>query len=101
MFKKTSSQILAAVSAITILISIGTISYHYLENWSFIKSFYFSVTTLTTVGYGDLYPTSDASRLFTALYIIVGVAVVLASLAIIGSKYLEIREDHIQKRWKK
>ncbi|MBR9701899.1 two pore domain potassium channel family protein [Candidatus Pacearchaeota archaeon] len=72
-----------------------------LENWSFIKSFYFSVTTLTTVGYGDMYPTSDASRLFTALYIIVGVAVVLASLAIIGSKYLEIREERIKKRWKK
>lgn len=101
MFSKIESQIAAAISAILMLITIGTVSFHYLEDWSFIKSFYFSVITLTTVGYGDLYPTTDASRLFTALYILLGVAVVLASLAIIGSRYLEIRENTFKKRWKK
>jgi hypothetical protein len=50
------------------------------------------------VGYGDLHPTSDASRLFTALYIISGVAITLAALGIIGKNYLEKREKKILER---
>ena len=80
-----------AVSALVLLIVIGTIAYHNFENWTWIQSFYFSVTTLTTVGYGDLHPTSDASRLFTAFYILAGVGVTLAALSILGSGYIDRR----------
>lgn len=94
-------QIAAAVSAVGGLIALGTAVYHLLEDWSWIQSFYFSVVSLTTVGYGDLHPTSDASRLFTALYILVGVAIVLASLGVIGANYLRRREKKILERRKK
>lgn len=77
--------IAAALFSLGGLILLGTLVYHYLEGWSWISSFYFSVTTLTTVGYGDLHPTTEISRLFTAVYVLLGVAVAFATLGGIGA----------------
>jgi hypothetical protein len=91
-------QVASAISALLGLIAIGTIMYRFLEDWTWIQSFYFSVTTLSTVGYGDLHPTSDGSRLFTAFYILAGVTIAFASLGIIGMNYLKKREKRIMER---
>ena len=55
---------------------LGTVVYHILEDWSWVDSFYFSTVAVTTVGFGDLTPTSDASKLFTVLYIFSGITIV-------------------------
>jgi len=56
---------------------IGTVFYHNAEGWRYIDAFYFSVTTLTTVGYGDLVPITDIGKLFTSFYILTGVGILL------------------------
>jgi hypothetical protein len=56
----------------TTLLVIGTVFYSVVEGWSPLDSLYFSMITLTTVGYGDLTPSTPASRSFTVLYILVG-----------------------------
>ena len=89
---KLKHQILFALSAITGMIGLGTAAYCYLEDWTIAQAFYFSVVTLTTVGYGDLHPTTDVSRVFTAAYILVGVGIMLASLGIIATNYLKLAE---------
>jgi len=86
-------QLIVAFSALLGMVAIGTVSYHLMEHWSWISSFYFSVCTLTTVGYGDLVPTSDLSRLFTALYVLVGVSIAFTAFGIIGSSYLRRSQD--------
>jgi hypothetical protein len=50
---------------------------HY-EDWGLLDSIYFITVTVSTVGYGDFYPTNDASRMFTIFYIIVGVAFIFS-----------------------
>ena len=47
------------------LILVGGIVYHWLEGWDWVDSFYFVVITLTTIGYGDLSPTTQLSKLVT------------------------------------
>ncbi|MFA5954662.1 MAG: potassium channel family protein [Patescibacteria group bacterium] len=84
-----------AISALVLLIIVGTLVYHQFENWSWIQSFYFTVSTLATVGYGDLHPTSDGTRLFTALFILVGVSIAVAALGILGSAYIDRRAKQI------
>lgn len=96
--RKIPVETLAALAALSMLLVIGTVSFHFLEHWSWISAFYFSVVTLATVGYGDLVPTHDATRLFTAIFIIVGASIALASLGLIGTKYLERRGLKIQER---
>ena len=47
----------------------GTIFYSLQEGWSVVDALYFSVTTLTIVGLGDLAPTTTIGKLFTIVYI--------------------------------
>lgn len=63
------------VTLAVVTIASGTIVYHVLEKWSWINSYYFSVVTLSTVGYGDLVPTTPTAKLFTTFYIFVGVGI--------------------------
>lgn len=62
------------------LITLGTLVYRALEDWSWVDSFYFSVVTVTTVGFGDLAPETDGAKLFTVVYIIVGISIVATFL---------------------
>lgn len=62
------------VALVVSVIAIGTVVYRYLEEWSWIDSLYFSAITLTTVGYGDLTPSSSASKLFTVFYLATGIS---------------------------
>jgi hypothetical protein len=73
----------------------GTIFYWQAEDWSLLDSLYFSVTTLTTVGMGDLAPTSDGSKVFTVLYIMVGIGVLVAFVTALAEQMLRReREKH-------
>ncbi len=88
-------EIAAAISSLVSLVAIGTVVYKYLEDWTWVQSFYFSVVTLCTVGYGDFHPTTDGSRLFTAFYILLGVAIAVSALAVMGTSYLARRDERI------
>lgn len=71
------------------LLASGTFAYHYVENWSLVDSFYFTATTLTTIGYGDLVPSTDASKLMTVAFALSGVAMFLYGLSVITSFYIQ------------
>jgi voltage-gated potassium channel len=60
---------------VTLLLS-GTVFFTLVEGWSVLDSLYFSVTTLTTVGFGDPAPATAAGKVFTMVYIFVGLGVI-------------------------
>ena len=86
-------QLFVALSALIGMIAIGTVVYHSLEGWSWVDSFYFSVCSITTVGYGDLAPTTEGTRLFTAFYVLAGVAVAFTALGVLGANYLRRSQE--------
>lgn len=65
------------IVVVVVLVS-GTLFYSRAEGWSMVDALYFSVITLATVGYGDLHPSTPLSKVFTILYLLVGVGILLA-----------------------
>jgi hypothetical protein len=82
----------------------GVIAYHFLEGWSYLDSLYFSVITLATVGYGDLTPTTPLAKIFTILYVINGIAILLSFFdrirAVRSARIAARREDLAEGREK-
>jgi voltage-gated potassium channel Kch len=70
------------------LVLTGTIFYWRFEDWTIVESLYFSIVTLTTVGYGDLTPTSAGTQIFTIFYILTGIGVFVALLASVAQQYI-------------
>ena len=56
----------------------ATTFYSMVEGWGVLDSLYFSVSTLATVGDGDLHPTAPLSKVFTMVYMVLGVGVFVA-----------------------
>jgi hypothetical protein len=61
--------------------AVGILVYQYLEGWAPLDTAYFLTVTSTTVGYGDFCPTSVWGKLFTTLYALIGITVILGALA--------------------
>ena len=90
MFSRKSSKFLAYF---TILISVGTLGFYVIEGdeWSLIDSFYMTIITMTTVGFGEVHPLNDLGRLWTSFVIFFGVSGFLYMLSEIGAELVEFR----------
>lgn len=55
---------------------------------SFFDALYWSMVTLTTVGYGDIYPTSDIGRVVSMLSAFMGIAIVALPTGIISAGFM-------------
>tara|TARA_R110000796_G_scaffold252640_2_gene389761 strand:+ start:10508 stop:10828 length:321 start_codon:yes stop_codon:yes gene_type:complete len=80
--------------ATVIVLAVGTTTYHYLEHWTWLDSLYFSIITLTTIGYGDFSPQTDWGKIFTIVYIIVGVGLILTFINTVYNHFKNIPKDH-------
>jgi potassium channel subfamily K len=78
---------------IVVFITIGTVSFAYIEDHDFIDSFYWCCVTSCTVGYGDLAPITVGGRWFAIFYIAVSTVVIAQALGDVSSIPLEIRRQ--------
>lgn len=68
---------------------------------NFFDAFYWAACTLTTVGYGDLYPISEVGRFISIISSILGIAIVALPSGIVTAGYLEeMRKRQEQKKKK-
>jgi voltage-gated potassium channel Kch len=105
-------DILYGLSLIAVLLVTAIIAYHFLEGWAYLDSAYFAAATITTVGYGDLTPKTEAGKIFSIIYMLVGVSTGLYVLLSLGEhrermfrsrfeRVLERIQDGREKRRKK
>ncbi len=82
MVKQPETRALLVLACLVLLI--GIVFYMGVEHWTFINTLYFCVVTLGTVGYGDITPQTEVGRLFTTVYIIVGLGIIGGFFATLG-----------------
>ena len=72
MFKNIPKKIIIAFALPLLVLIIGTAGYIVIEKWNFIDSFFMTVITLTTVGYGETRPLTTDGRIFTIFLLLTG-----------------------------
>ena len=88
-------RFLLIVLAILAIIIIGTAGYRIIEGWSFADAFFMAVITLSTVGFSEVHPLSEAGRYFTIFLILGGTGTMLYAATAIVQYMLEGNLENI------
>jgi len=84
-------QLRLALAMLALVISGGTLGYMVIEGWDLLDSFFMTVITLSTVGYGEVHSLSTAGKLLSIIIIVSGVGAVGFAVGAAGNIMLEDR----------
>lgn len=95
--RKKASQLLSSMAVVFILIIISSLLMYSVENPAqpevFNNAFsgmWWAISTLTTVGYGDIYPITTLGRLIGSIIALLGIVLLAIPTAIISSGFIEL-----------
>ncbi|WP_371224192.1 potassium channel family protein [Roseovarius sp. 2305UL8-3] len=91
-----SFQFLAILLALATVVLSGTVFFKFVEGWSWIDAYFFTVVTLSTVGYGELVPATPLGRIGTTVFIFVGLGVFALAIQQFGHFTVKKREKHAE-----
>lgn len=83
LIKLLKSKIYTAIFLLAILLGAGVVGFKILSQLSWIDAFYMTVITITTVGFGEVQPLDDSSKVFTILLILTSVVIVGYAISVI------------------
>lgn len=66
-------RIQLALVLLAVVILAGTVGFHVIEGWPWFDGFYMTLTTMTTIGYGEIHPLSHEGRVFNSFMIVASV----------------------------
>ncbi|HWE49623.1 MAG TPA: potassium channel protein [Bryobacteraceae bacterium] len=92
--------LIAALLALTLFI--GTLGFTLIEGYGIFDAFYMTLITITTVGYQEVHPLSQAGRIFNSMLILFGVSAMFFSVGAVTQTVIEMQlEDRYGERRKK
>ncbi|MEQ1885688.1 MAG: NAD-binding protein [Bryobacteraceae bacterium] len=78
------------VVAIAVVFVIGITGFVLIEHYPLFDAFYMTLTTITTVGYGEIRGLSQAGRIFNSFLIIIGVTIILLAIGAMTQTIIEL-----------
>ena len=81
-----------------VVLFIGTTGFMILEKLSFLDALYFTIVTISTVGYGDIHPTNVASKAFGIVLIIIGIGTFFTIITNVTQLLVQRGQDRLRKQ---
>ncbi len=88
-------RLLLALTGSAILIA--TVFYRWIEGWGWLDALFFSVVTISTVGYGEIVPETAAGKIFTMVYIFCGIGLFVAAAGAMADELIRRAHDQAGK----
>ena len=86
---RLARRFLFLVSAILVTLAIGTTGFILVAGYPPFDAFYMTLTTMTTVGYGEIHPLSHAGRIFNSFLIVFGVTTIFIAIGAMTQTIIE------------
>src|SRR5580693_6812201 len=86
---RQSRRLTFILLAIVFTLAIGTAGFVLIDNYTPFEAFYMTLTTMTTVGYGELHPLSTAGRVFNSFLIFFGVTTLFIAVGAMTQTIIE------------
>jgi voltage-gated potassium channel len=94
--KKKSSQLISSTFVVFLLMVITSVLMYQVENaaqpdvfTNIVDSFWWAVATITTIGYGDIYPITATGQLLNAMIAFLGIGLIAIPTGILASGFIE------------
>ncbi len=103
---KIGIEHIAYVIAIVAVFTFGVVGTYLIGNgggfniksMSPLAAAYFTIVTMSTVGYGDIYPVSSMARIFVMVLIVLGLSIFLSAITIISSGFVNNKIEKLSSR---
>lgn len=87
---RLARRFLFTLLAIAGTIAIGTVGFVVIDRYPPFDAFYMTLTTMTTVGYGEVHPLSHAGRIFNSFLIMFGVTTIFIAIGAMTQSIIEL-----------
>ena len=86
---RLARRFLVLASAILVTVAIGTAGFVFIAGYPPFDAFYMTLTTMTTVGYGEIHPLGHAGRVFNSFLIVFGVTTIFIAIGAMTQTIIE------------
>lgn len=93
-------EVVLFLFATSLLLYLSAVGIYYFENSvqpdqfkSIFHSLWWAVATLTTVGYGDVYPITVGGKVFTFIILMIGLGIVAVPAGLVASALAKVRQE--------
>lgn len=80
------------------LVGSSTVFFRYIEGWSWLDAYFFTMVTLSTVGYGTLVPETTIGKLATTALVVFGIAIFAALINELSNRTVRSRLRDLERR---
>ncbi|MBZ5575722.1 MAG: potassium channel protein [Acidobacteriia bacterium] len=86
---RLARRFLFLISAIVATLTAGTLGFTFIAHYPPFDAFYMALTTMTTVGYGEIHPLNHAGRVFNSFLIVFGVTTMFIAIGAMTQTIIE------------
>lgn len=87
---------LTVIYSVIFTVSLGTAFFRYIEGWSWLDSYFFTVVTISTVGYGSLVPATALGKIGATVLIFFGLGIFAVAIQQFALYNMRKREEETE-----